>query len=113
MPKKKDACRSTLHERLMTYYQSVDATMQGKMIVLRGRCGVTVYACRRILLYTPQQIRLSLQGGEAVAVCGERLYCSSFSQGTVDIEGKIEGVCFLCGEEEPICCRICSTAEEE
>ncbi len=113
MSKKKDACRPTLHSRLLTHYRGVDATMQGRMIVLRGQCGVTVYACHRILLYTPRQIRLSLRGAGAVAVCGERLYCSSFSGGTVDIEGEIEGICFLKGDGSSVCRRECGAVEEE
>lgn len=62
-------------------------------VVLRGRRGATVYGCRKILLYTPSKITFRLCK-EVLSVCGEGLYCTAFSSGTVSLEGKIGTVCF-------------------
>ena len=66
---------------------------RSSMIVLRGRRGATVYGCRKILLYTPNKITFRLCK-EVLSVCGEDLYCTSFSSGAVSLEGKIGVVCF-------------------
>ena len=64
------------------------------MIVVRGDREVTVYACRRILIYTPCEIRLQA-AGRSVSIQGEDLFCTSFSGGTVTVRGRIGGV-FYC-----------------
>lgn len=68
-------------------------------VVLRGRTGATVYGCRRILCYTPQRIVFRV-GKEALSVCGEDLYCTSFSSGTVSLEGSIRTISFEVEERE-------------
>ncbi len=77
-----------LRARLRTRYGS--GAGRGEMIVWRD--GVTVYGCRRILLYSPGEIRLCLSE-RIISVRGEGLYCASFSAGAVSICGKIISVC--------------------
>ena len=74
--------------------------------VLRGRHGVSVHGCRKILLYSPEEIRLQLHR-DFLSVRGEGLFCSSFAFGTVEVKGEIDGVSFL-GEAE-----IFSSPEQE
>lgn len=62
-----------------------------ELIILRGRYGVTVYGCQKILHYSPREIRLDT-GKTGVSVTGERLYCASFTGGTVNVEGEVEAV---------------------
>ena len=64
------------------------------MIEIRGRGSMAVHGCRRILVYLPERIELSLHRG-GVAIDGEELCFVSFSAGAVGIEGKIKGVSFL------------------
>ena len=63
-------------------------------VVLCGQRGVTVYGCRKILFYSPREIRFSL-GKIALSVVGERLYCSSFTGGTVTVNGHVSGVSYV------------------
>ena len=67
------------------------ANETGELVVLRGRRGVTVYGCRRILSYSPCEIKLALERA-ALVVTGSELYCSSFAAGTVTVEGRVTGV---------------------
>ena len=66
-------------------------------VVLNGRQSVTVYGCQRILFYSPCEIRLKVRDS-ALSVVGERLYCSSFTAGTVTVVGRVEGVRYLSSE---------------
>ena len=61
------------------------------LVVIRGQGEMTVYGCRKILLYTPQEIRLSLRK-RSFCITGESLCCTSFSGGAVTVEGRIESV---------------------
>lgn len=70
-----------------------------ELIVMRGQKEVTVYGCRRILLYSTQEIRL-LAGKKILSVTGKNLFCSCFSAGSVTVEGKVQGVCYLCENAE-------------
>lgn len=65
----------------------------GLRLDLRGRHTLTVHGCRRILDFTPCEIRLSLPETTLV-VCGERLICTSYLAGAVGIEGLISGLRF-------------------
>ena len=62
-------------------------------VVLCGQRSVIVYNCQKILFYSPCEIRL-LVAKRALSVVGERLYCSSFTGGTVTVEGKIQTVTY-------------------
>jgi len=61
------------------------------LIVLRGQSHATLYGCRRILLYSPSEIRLCI-GKREVSLVGERLLCTCFSAGSVTVEGHIVSV---------------------
>ena len=56
----------------------------------------TVYSCRRILLYSPEEIRLA-SGSGCVSVVGEDLHCASFAGGTALIRGRIRSVLYPLG----------------
>ena len=64
------------------------------LIEIRGRGSVVVHGCRRILVYLPERIELSLHRG-GVAIEGEGMCFVSFSAGSVGIEGRIKGVSIL------------------
>lgn len=66
------------------------------LIEIRGREGVSVTGCGRILVYTPEEIRVTLGKGQVV-IRGKRLICTSYRAGAVGIDGRILGVFF---EEE-------------
>ena len=92
MDKKKESCGGVRH-RLQVRYGDGGARACLDMIVLRGDRTATVYSCRKILLYTPTEIRLEM-AKRVVSVCGEELCCTSFSGGTVTVRGVIERVCY-------------------
>ena len=82
--------KSSLKKRFAARYGSSVLTAR-ELVVMRGRSCVTVYGCQRILHYSPREIRLDA-GRRGVSVTGERLYCASFTAGTVNVEGVVEGV---------------------
>lgn len=61
------------------------------MIVLMGDSRATLYGCRRILLYSPTEIRLCV-GKREVSLVGESLLCTCFSAGSVTVEGHIRAL---------------------
>ncbi|MBR2721983.1 MAG: YabP/YqfC family sporulation protein [Clostridia bacterium] len=68
-----------------------------EQILMRGRTGVTVYGCRKILRYCPEEILLRC-AKEGISIQGEGLYCRTFSAGVVEVDGRINGVNFLAKE---------------
>ena len=60
-------------------------------VVLCGDREAVVYGCRRILLYTAEEIRFLVRR-RCVCVLGRGLVCSSFSGGTVTVEGCISSI---------------------
>ncbi len=69
------------------------------LVVWRGQTNVTVYGCRRILLYTPRRICL-LVGKRPLSVLGQGLICSAFCAGAVTVRGEIRGVEYAEGTED-------------
>ena len=67
------------------------------LVELRGRCSATVRGGGKILLYTPEEIRIALPKC-VLSLRGEELICTSYYQGAIGVEGKIFGVLFE-GEE--------------
>ena len=65
-------------------------------IVLHGREEATVYGCKRILAYSPNEICFGMHG-DCLWLTGERMYCSSFVSGTVTVLGRIDS--FSYGKE--------------
>lgn len=74
-----------------------DALGGGIRLDMRGRNTLTVHGCRRILDFSPCEIRLAL-GNCDLTVCGRRLICTSYLAGAVGIEGFIVGIRFEDGE---------------
>ena len=58
------------------------------LIELRGRNSVSIGGGGRILLYTPEEIRIELKRG-CVSIVGKRLGCTSYHAGSVGIDGYI------------------------
>ena len=77
-----------------------DALGGGIRLDMRGRNTLTVHGCTQILDFSPETIRLCL-GSCALAVCGQRLICTSYLAGAVGIEGFICSITFCDGEVEP------------
>ena len=63
----------------------------GETVALYGDRRVTVWGCRRILGYSPKEIRLQMKH-RRVIVRGEGLICSCFSGGCTTLQGLICGV---------------------
>ena len=63
------------------------------LVEIRGRNSVTVKGCGRILVYTPEEIRIGLKSG-CLSVTGKRLVCTSYYAGAVGIDGYICRVSF-------------------
>ena len=66
---------------------------QGEVIVMYGDRRMTVQGCRKILAYSPTEIRLQLKY-RRLCVRGEALGCSAFSGGCTTLQGRIASVFF-------------------
>ena len=82
--------------RIRRYAQ--DGARETQTIVLHGREEATVYGCRRILSYSPQEICFGMKR-DRLTVTGNGLYCSSFVGGTVTVMGRIDSFAYGEGRE--------------
>ena len=93
MKNEKQDAKKSLYERLTGIKDRVSVGTRD-MVVLRGKRGGTVYGCRKILQYSPIEIRLQLSG-TVVSLEGQSLYCTSFGAGTVTVEGDVHRATYL------------------
>jgi sporulation protein YqfC len=84
----------SLRERFRASLGDGWRVLERNTVVLRGRRGVTVHGCRKILQYSPIEIRLELNRS-AISIEGEGLYCTSFGTGSVTVEGNVRRVTYL------------------
>lgn len=78
---------------LRSRYAMQSLLARRELIVLAGDSRATLHGCRRILRYSPEEIRLCI-GRREVSLTGERLICTCFSGGSVTVEGVIRAVSF-------------------
>ena len=72
-------------------------------IEIHGKDLVKIQNAGKILLYTDNEIRISLRSREGcVRVCGSALRCSSYNVGAIGIHGRIGSVDFCEGEKENV-----------
>lgn len=74
-----------------------DLTGGGLRLDLRGRNSLTVHGCRRILDFSPREVKLAVENA-TLTVTGCRLICTAYLAGAVGIEGYICSVSFADGE---------------
>ena len=65
----------------------------GSLITIRGRTALSVSGSSSIILYTPEEIRLSMKRGR-LSVKGTCLACISYNSTEISIEGHINSVSF-------------------
>ncbi len=65
-----------------------------EMIVLHGSGQISVRGCLGVLQYSPEEVKLSMKTKDLI-LTGERLVCVSFSNRTVTLKGRIDGLCFV------------------
>jgi len=66
--------------------------LQGDLHVeIRGVNTIYLRGCRRIIKYSPDEMQIAAKGVD-VSIKGERLVCSSYHDGAVCINGKIDSV---------------------
>jgi len=91
--------RGELRERLCRRLDLSPDLFSGEGLVeIRGRGAVTVRGGGRILLYTPEEIRIAM-GKYTISVSGDALVCTSYYQGAVGVDGRIFAVSFEEGEK--------------
>ena len=74
-----------------------DVAGGGLRLDMRGRHTLLVHGCRKILDFTPCEVRLAVTDA-TLTVSGRRLICTSYLAGAVGIEGYICGISFCDGE---------------
>ena len=92
--------RRTLPEWLAVKLDIPADLSDGLRLDMRGRHTLTVHGCRKILNFTPGEVRLALKDA-TVTVSGCRLICTAYLAGAVGIEGYICGISFCDGEVTP------------
>ena len=75
-----------------------DLLPSGELVALYGDRRITIQGCRKILAYSPTEIRLQLKHRQLV-ILGEDLGCSSFSGGCTTLQGRIRSVSYQEGEK--------------
>ena len=70
-----------------------DILPYGTLISIRGRTSISVGGSVCILLYTPNEIKLSLHK-ETLSIKGCRLVCASYHAEEIRIDGRIDSVTF-------------------
>ena len=94
MKDKKDGSRQSLAEKInKTLDIPAEALPSGTLISITGRSSVFFEGKIKILLYSPENIRISL-GKETVCIFGKRLVCTSYSARTLTVDGYILSVSF-------------------
>ena len=66
----------------------------GCFVEIRGRYGVTVRGCRKIILYSQSKIILKMKR-EILQRIGKRLSCITYTAGAVSVEGIIDSVSYM------------------
>ena len=100
-PRKENDRRPTLPEWLAVKLDiPADVTGDGLRLDMRGRHTLTVHGCRKILDFTPCEVRLALESS-TLTVSGRRLICTAYLAGAVGIAGYICAVTFCDGEVTP------------
>ena len=94
--------KNTLGERICRALELPSDLLPKKSSVeIRGRSLVKIHGGGTILLYSPEEIRISLRDRSAcISIRGRALSCSSYNMGAVGIEGLIDSVGFEDGEEK-------------
>lgn len=91
--------KKSVRERIRHALELEDMTCGGDMLELRGKGDLTVRGCRAILLYSEKEISLRLNK-YVLTIKGESLYCSSYYECAVRVEGTILSLEILEGGEK-------------
>ncbi len=66
----------------------------GNFVEIRGNSNICIHGCKKILLYTTEEVRAKLTGC-ILCVTGNNLYCTAYHARTVEIDGLIHSVSYL------------------
>lgn len=88
--------KKSARERIRCALELDDMTCDEDMLELRGTRDLTVRGCRAILLYSEEEIRLSLKK-YVLVIKGKELYCSSYYERAVRVEGTVSSLELLRG----------------
>lgn len=88
----------TLAERVCRYLEIAPDAMPGEsMIEIRGRNYMKIHGMGKILVYTPEEIKIRMKKG-CLRVRGSKLTCVSYYKDAIGIEGRFSDISF-CREE--------------
>lgn len=61
---------------------------------MQGRESLYIGGCKCILKYSRSEIKIQMKKF-ILSVCGECMICSSYSENSIEIEGKINSISFI------------------
>ena len=70
----------------------------GMRVEIRGQNSAVVHGCQRILEYRPDQVSFQMKTCR-LTVKGKRLCCVAYLAGAVELNGRIESVCYVAEED--------------
>ena len=90
-----------VNQKKMSFFQKLyfkldippDLT-NGNFVEIRGNSNVCVHGCKKILLYTTEEVRVRLTGC-VLSVSGNDLYCTAYHSGNIEIDGIINSVSYM------------------
>lgn len=85
--------KSKIGERIRRALELDEVIDPQDRIELRGLRELTVNGCARILFYSESEIKISLKE-YVLTIKGEELYCASFYNGAVRVDGRISALDF-------------------
>lgn len=98
---------ASVRERVRFKYGATADLLRGDTAVLRGTHGAVIYGCRKILFYAPHAICFCTVT-DRICVYGDALICTSFTAGSVTVEGRIVGLRYCHAD-----CKNCQEWREE
>lgn len=100
MRQSNDRDKKTVKEKLEQNFDlPSDLLYGGCYLEIRGRGNAVIGGCRKILVYSPDEIRLEMKSCELV-LRGKRLICTSYCESAVVIDGIIDTVEYANAKKE-------------
>lgn len=101
----KDTNKKTRERRGIVEYLALKAELPSDLlsgdfrIEIRGRNTLFMQGCRRIIKYSPEEMIMAAKGFD-VSIRGRRLICTTYHDGTVTVDGCIDGLDLVNGDCE-------------
>jgi len=91
--KNKKERTSNFFSSAMAYVDNISSGLSKFSVDMSDMHHITVRGCKRIVYYSPFLISVSI-GNKYINVCGDALFCHTFSYSDIGVEGNIKCIFF-------------------